>query len=1044
MTLRPAALAAVLALGGAGAFAAESATPAALQSVDKVLARVAAKALPKTTSPSDASSDSSLALLKDVQAFRSAQEALPAPEAARQWLALWDRAAKLKRPDDERDFERAFDPLVNDSAGLSSVLAALPRPEAWPAIRDAAQARATKQPQDVLALALGLIGHALVNDAEAVRRSAQALSTLFDADDSEGGELRRLTFRGVLEQVESIYPGAAPVDELFVRRARQGSIEIRRPQVPDLVSLVGEARAETALRRVMTESPMALYDVAGEATLRLAQRVALEHVADLKTPQWGLIQGLGQRPLYEAMEARFGARPEPGADAASGPLSDPPGRPTGVVRDISQVRAQIHHGLDLALAGQRGAADKVMLRVSAEDWILQPSALAAEIGRTGQGPEILGWLGHLLQQRPQLPLWDLYLTLGRSLGRQSEARASIETALKRTDLTPRQRQTLLAHRFTALSSDDQLDAVAATLRSMSEMPKKAPSEEPVAWPTAAHSFDDHQRSWAAARLAALGRLVGRPEWAKQGVEAGRALLLRPKSQPHPWDPSGATELLAELRRQGQPDAAQSLALSLLDQSRVQFANDEVRSANPAARASLIELVGLYDAAGRHADVRRMLDEVTYWSADDLGELVGEKDSLGTPLGLMAARAFRAAGDTQRAAALAYAVVIRMPQHDPAYQLWTEIAGPSAIPELDRLAAEDPFEERPLIWKAAVLLRDGQVAAAEETVRRAIAVDPSDGEQGANDRMRAYAVLADVLQAKGDTAGATLYRRAVKAIRIAERADEFQKVGLSKRAASIYREALGEFADAYCIQSRLAVELGKTGRQREALEHYRRAFELMPESFGRLESHCFGCESVFAADEARGMAEQIFTSLLKNDNVKPQVPYMLGYLRKVQGRHDEALSLFRRVVAQDANYLGAWRQLNELSENTTMDPAERDAIRLRLLQLDPWRQHVRYDIDEVADLAGLWQGIQGLQRQRSEKLKRLTEPLYPLAASRQAREQGWRDDPDEERDIRRAHRTREREHALLAISGKMLNSLADHQLMEKLLEWLEREMSTSQE
>ena len=126
-----------------------------------------------------------------------------------------------------------------------------------------------------------------------------------------------------------------------------------------------------------------------------------------------------------------------------------------------------------------------------------------------------------------------------------------------------------------------------------------------------------------------------------------------------------------------------------------------------------------------------------------------------------------------------------------------------------------------------------------------------------------------------------------------------------------------------------------------------------------------------------------------------------------------------------------------------DPAERDAIRLRLMQLDPWRQHVRYDVDEVADLAGLWHGIQVMQQLRAEKLRRLTEPLYPLAASQNARRAAWHDDADE-RGHQRAQQAREREFALLARSGKTLSSLADHQLMEKLMEWLEQETSRDQE
>ena len=72
---------------------------------------------------------------------------------------------------------------------------------------------------------------------------------------------------------------------------------------------------------------------------------------------------------------------------------------------------------------------------------------------------------------------------------------------------------------------------------------------------------------------------------------------------------------------------------------------------------------------------------------------------------------------------------------------------------------------------------------------------------------------------------------------------------------MWRKALEQFADAYCIQSRLAIRLMEAGRREEAFEHYRRAYELMPSSFGRVESHCFGCESVF-----QGAAQQTLAAL----------------------------------------------------------------------------------------------------------------------------------------------------------------------------------------
>ena len=56
---------------------------------------------------------------------------------------------------------------------------------------------------------------------------------------------------------------------------------------------------------------------------------------------------------------------------------------------------------------------------------------------------------------------------------------------------------------------------------------------------------------------------------------------------------------------------------------------------------------------------------------------------------------------------------------------------------------DRFQARPLIWKASALLNAGKVNEAEAAIKKAISIDPSDGEQGRGNRMRAYAVLAIV-------------------------------------------------------------------------------------------------------------------------------------------------------------------------------------------------------------------------------------------------------------------------------------------------------------
>jgi tetratricopeptide (TPR) repeat protein len=203
-----------------------------------------------------------------------------------------------------------------------------------------------------------------------------------------------------------------------------------------------------------------------------------------------------------------------------------------------------------------------------------------------------------------------------------------------------------------------------------------------------------------------------------------------------------------------------------------------------------------------------------------------------------------------------------------------------------------------------------------------------------------------------------------------------QLGLYQRAFAGYRKALEQFADAYCIQSRLAIRLAEQGRREEAFQHYRRAYELMPASFGRVESHCFGCESVFEGAEQQTLAERVFNDLLAKDPQKPQIHYLLGYLQKERGRYPEAVKRFSESVRLDPDYLNAWKHLNDLGARVYLAPAERDVARMKLLELDPHMRHVHYDLNSVGDLNALWVGVE----KANAATKRAEPPLYRLKAS----------------------------------------------------------------
>jgi tetratricopeptide (TPR) repeat protein len=262
------------------------------------------------------------------------------------------------------------------------------------------------------------------------------------------------------------------------------------------------------------------------------------------------------------------------------------------------------------------------------------------------------------------------------------------------------------------------------------------------------------------------------------------------------------------------------------------------------------------------------------------------------------------------------------------------------------------------------------------VKSAIAVDPSDGEQGKNDRMRVYGVYADIHRDRGNLEKEEFFRGVLRAIRMSENADDLYAAGLFERGIRMYQDSLKHFSDAYCIQSRMAIQLSELGQHEEAEKYYLKAYELMPDSFGRVESHCFGCERAFNGERAQSLAERVFTRFALEHPKKPQIHYLLGYLRDSQRRYSEALVAYRRATELDPEYLNAWAKIGALAERMKLPAETSDAVALNLMRLDPLARHVQPEIGQIQDLADLWNAAKVAAQFRHET----PATIYPLAAA----------------------------------------------------------------
>jgi tetratricopeptide (TPR) repeat protein len=865
-----------------------------------------------------------VAALAAISRYRVAVDTLPPEAAVTQWFDLYDRSAGLARLDPYRDGTslESFDPVISGIVSERSLLASLPPPDSWQAFRAEATRRAEGS-KDRRAIGLRYLAELLAGDQDA------ANATLRGFDDEDLGE-EVASARATLLRV---YGDAEARVAAFEIELSSPVEEYGELVVPDLVALAGQARATELLKQAVKSSHVLQVD-AGADTRALAHRVGLANVADMKIAQWTLVQSIEAADLYEAMVRRFEVPDTDDKYSSEG---------------WKWRTAAKYHFLAMVQQGRQGEAEKTLDALSKGEGFGELSSdIVNALQRAQLNEPLFEFLDKLLQRRPTAAAWDLYLEQAAFLDRSRVALARIDGLLARQDLTPVLRADLQTRRIAALYAADQLADAETSLKAL-----LAPAPQSA-------QADLHIRSRAALAALHAGGMSGHTGLVDAGMTFARAASAQQESRPTDAAQQLRVDLARELRRLGRDGDALVLlqqSLAALEAKPASSRDDialpfGVEPPGMDARQLLVEIAGIHGAAGRYEQVAELLKNSPHWAADDLAELRSMKDSRGVPLLVIAARALAATGDQKAALRAARAVVAEMPGNDAGYELIAAL-DPAAPDTLDELFALDAYEERPLIWKATLQLQAGQLDAAEATIRQAIAIDPSDGEEGPNDRMRAYRVLADILRKQGNAGDARLYANAVAAIRISEHADQLHAAGLYERAFRGYREALEKFSDAYCIQSRLAVQLNKQGRRQEALVHYRRAYELMPASFGRVESHCFGCENVFEGEEAQSLAEQVFTDVIRKTPDKPQAHYLLAYLREQQGRPAEALQPLRTAVSLDPRYLNAWKRLYTLGHETFIDTAERDIARLKLLELDPLKRHSFHDAADVGDLKGLW-------------------------------------------------------------------------------------------
>lgn len=743
-------------------------------------------------------------------------------------------------------------------------------------------------------------------------------------------------------------------------------------QVPDLVTLIGAQQAEVYLRQALLLSvKIEIYK--GDATRELAQKLALELAPNLKRPQWSLAQSIHQTELYEVMATRFPLK------LGANNFAD---------YDAEQATAYYFWGL----IAQKRSQEAIALLAKQPDLLDSgPYDMLKQLTEAGYSQGAWEFMDKHIAEHASEKRWKFYIELSTKLNRKDEMLLQVNRLLKSENLEPE--DSLFANRLLADAylSIGEVDKGVNHLRQILKL-ETTDNQSPT----------EHWQS--AIQLGQLGATLDNESWLSDGIRSAESLLSQMPiiSEYGSISAYQYTDLFQLYINSNQAEKAETGITSYLNalpsehkklQSASNTQNDFgfgnyvepnlqtfLESNYESISALLVAQMGILYDRGEYGKILECIEQDPRWHATDLADIWQETDLSDSKrtIGWIVAEALRHTGKEQEASQLLEQLLLRSNGYDPYYASYLAINQEAALPFLDKLAQIDQFQERPLIWKAYQLATDGRLDEAEEIAKKAISIDPSDGEQPRDDRMRVYAVMQQIRTAQGNSQEAQFFANVLKAIRLSEKADRFHSLGLHSQAIDLYLQSLEFFQDAYCIQSRLAVRLYNEGRIDEAIVHYRKAYELMPSSFGRVESHCFGCESVFSGDEPQSIAESVFKALLEETPEIPQVHYLIGYLRDYQKRDVEALKHFQDAIKLDPLYLNAWKKIASLSNQMEMSTQQRDELALTIFNLDPLGNHSHTNLGQMNDLGKVW----SIVTETTQKLEHMDiqNSIYPLKAS----------------------------------------------------------------
>src|SRR5258708_6049299 len=195
-------------------------------------------------------------------------------------------------------------------------------------------------------------------------------------------------------------------------------------QVPNLVALVGSAKAEAFFRKAFKTS-REIQTESGTATHKLATKVAIEMAEQMPHPQWALVNSLDSVELFEALDKKFNQakREEAQTPTDTGFF----GVKENLGSRFENSEARLYYFLGLIARDRINDAIKVAREFDRNSSVYFPPEVIKQMERAGLTQQLNNFFATLLKDNPETPFWGEYVRVAAHAGHADEALALVRT-----------------------------------------------------------------------------------------------------------------------------------------------------------------------------------------------------------------------------------------------------------------------------------------------------------------------------------------------------------------------------------------------------------------------------------------------------------------------------------------------------------------------------------------------------------------------------------------------------------------------------------------